>query len=118
MGRSAEHRLGQFLSAKSENKDMNLKHSIIVVWVVSLLPVVAHAEPTAPEGNSTWINLFWSILPFFILGLLFYWFIRWIQGSKNPRIKKYDEHMARQVQHMERVEQSLERIAKLLEKKG
>jgi hypothetical protein len=43
---------------------------------------------------------------------MFYWFLRKWQ---NPRVKKYDEHMARTVQHMEHVEQSLDRIAYLLE---
>ena len=98
---------------------MNLKLLLIIIVTVFLLPILAHAEPTAVGENSTsmWSNLLWGVLPFIILALLFYWFMRRLQSSKNPRVKKYDEHVLRQMQHMERVEQILERIAKSLEKK-
>ena len=96
---------------------MNIKHTAITATALLLFPVLAHAEGNGSPENSTLSNLIWGSAPFLILGVLFFWFFRRIQSSKNPRIRKYDEHMAREVQHMERVEQSLERIAKLLEKK-
>jgi hypothetical protein len=91
---------------------MNIKHPAIVAGTLLLLPVLAHAEPASDALSSTLQNLFWGSFPFVTLGLMFYWFLRKWQ---NPRVKKYDEHMARTVQHMEHVEQSLDRIAYLLE---
>jgi hypothetical protein len=96
---------------------MNPKHKAVIAGAVLFLPILVHAEPAVAGENSTWGNLLWGVAPFVIMILVFLWFIRRMQGSKNPRIRRYDEHMARQLQHMERVEQGLERIAKLLEKK-
>jgi protein-S-isoprenylcysteine O-methyltransferase Ste14 len=107
-----------YLAAANPSQNMSIKQPAIVAGAAILLvPALAHADAAGSTESSTWSNLLWGVLPFVILGLLFYWFLRRVQSSKNPRVKKYDEHMERQVQHMERVEQSLERIAKLLEKK-
>ena len=95
---------------------MNIKkHIAVIVGVIQLFPMLAHAQSQAGSvESSTWGNLFWGIVPFIFIFAFFIFFIRKFQ---KPIIKRSQQHMERQVQHMERVEQSLDRIAKLLEKK-
>lgn len=90
---------------------------MIIAGAFLLLPVLAHAQTAGSGENSTLGNVIWAVVPFLVIGFFLFWFIRKIQSPSNPRIRKYDEHMAREVQHMERVEQNLERIIKALEKK-
>src|SRR5215472_17090776 len=96
---------------------MNIKHPIIAASTLFLFPILAHAEPTEGTENSMLTNLLYGFLPIIIIGLFLYFFLKRYQSSKNPRVRKYDEYVQRQVQHMERVEQRLERIAKSLEKR-
>ena len=95
---------------------MNIKRLSVAFAVVSFLPFLAHAQTGEASGGSSLLaNLFWTVVPFVIIGVLFYFFfIRAI--SKNK--KRSDDYMASQKQHNERVEQILERIAKALEQKG
>lgn len=59
-------------------------------------------------------NLFWTVVPFVIIGVLFYFFfIRTMRKNQ----KRSDDYIMSQKQHHERVEQFLERIAKALEQK-
>ena len=96
---------------------MNTKKLIFLVCFVSLFPFLAQAQTAGADQESKWINLFWGLLPFLLIAFTFFWYFKRVQSSKNPRVRKYDEYVARQVQHMERMEQYLERIAQSLEKK-
>jgi large-conductance mechanosensitive channel len=94
---------------------MNIKRLSVAFAVGSFLPLLAHAQTGEAGGNSSFLaNLFWTVLPFVIIGVLFYFFfIRMINKNKT----RSDDYMASQKQHNERVEQLLERIAKALEQK-
>lgn len=93
---------------------MNIKHPALMAVAIPLFPLLAHAENTGSGDSSALSTLFWSVLPIIILVLVFFWFLRRIQG---PRMKQYEQYRVRHEQHMERVEQTLDRIAKSLEKK-
>jgi Na+/H+ antiporter NhaC len=98
---------------------------------LSHLPWLAHAQSSGGGEGSTWLaGLVYSILPFFFLALVLFWFFR--RTQTGPRAKRTDEYMerheehmertaeylARHEQHMQRIEQSFERIAKALERKN
>jgi large-conductance mechanosensitive channel len=59
--------------------------------------------------------MLWSVGPFVLIAVLFYFFF---VRAVNKNKKRSDDYMASQKQHNERVEQILERIAKALEQKG
>jgi Kef-type K+ transport system membrane component KefB len=97
---------------------MNIKHSTGIVTGILWIPALAQAQTQALPADvepSAWGRLFWTVLPVFIVAVIFIVFIRRMQ---RPILKRTRDHMERQVQHMERVEQSLDRIIKLLEKKN
>ena len=92
---------------------MNIKRLSVAFAVISFLPLLAHAQAGETNGGSSPLaNLFWTVGPFVIIGVLF--FIRAVRKGR----KQSDDYMASQKQHNERVEQILERIAKALEQKG
>jgi large-conductance mechanosensitive channel len=95
---------------------MNIKHLSVAFVVALFLPLLAHAQTgEASGGNSPLANMLWSVGPFVLIGVLFYFFfVRTVNKNK----KRSDDYMASQKQHNERVEQILERIAKALEQKG
>ena len=82
---------------------------------ISFHPLLAQAQTgEANGGGSLLANMFWTIAPFVLIGILFYFFfIPMIRKNQ----KRSDDYIASQKQHHERVEQSLERIAKALEQK-
>jgi hypothetical protein len=88
--------------------------SIIAAMGLSVCSAGAETTNTPSLGE----NVFWSLLPFFIIVPVFFIFFRMARRGQNSKIKVYDEYRARNEQHMERVEKSLERIAQLLEKKN
>ena len=92
---------------------MKMKHLFLIAAAVQFTPMLAHAQAEQnAQGNSTFTNLLWGIIPLLFLLIIFlvvlYLIVRFAQSG--PRAKRTDEHM-------ERVEQQLERIAKALEKK-
>lgn len=59
-------------------------------------------------------NMLWTIAPFIMIGVLFYFFfVRTLRKNQ----KRSDDYIASRKLHNERVEQILERIAKALEQK-
>jgi membrane protein implicated in regulation of membrane protease activity len=94
---------------------MNIKRLSVAFAVVSFLPLLAHAQTgEASGGSSPLANMLWSVGPFVLIGVLFYFFfIRTVNKSKT----RSDDYIASLKQHNERVEQILERIAKALEQK-
>jgi large-conductance mechanosensitive channel len=95
---------------------MNIKRLSIAFAAVFFLPLLAHAQNGESGGsNSMLANLLWTVAPFLVIAVLFYFFF--IRAVRKGR-KQSDDYMARQKQHNERVEQFLERIAKALEQKG
>jgi F0F1-type ATP synthase membrane subunit b/b' len=94
---------------------MNIKRLSVAFVVVSFLPLCAHAQTGESGGsNSMLANLLWSVAPFVLIGILFYFFfIPMIRKNQ----KRSNDYIASQNQHNERVEQILERIAKALEQK-
>ena len=94
---------------------MKIKRLSVAFAGASFLPLLAHAQTgEASGGSSPFANLFWTVVPFVIIGVLFYFFfIRTISKNKT----RSDDYIASQKQHNERVEQILERIAKALEQK-
>ena len=85
---------------------------------IPLFPLLAQADTQATSGDtSTLANLFWGILPFVILVLFFFIFLRKPMNRSRQLQADYKLHMERQVQHMERVEQSLDRMVTAIEKK-
>jgi membrane protein implicated in regulation of membrane protease activity len=95
---------------------MNIKRLSVAFAVVSFLPLLAHAQTGEASGGSSLLaNMLWSVAPFVIIGVLFYFFfVPMIRKNKT----RSDDYIASQKQHNERVEQILERIAKALEQKG
>jgi preprotein translocase subunit YajC len=94
---------------------MNIKRLSVIFAVVSFLPLCAHAQTGESGGGSSMLaNLLWSVGPFVLIGVLFYFFFT--RALRKGR-KQSDDYVARQKQHHERVEQILERIAKALEQK-
>lgn len=94
---------------------MNIKRLSVIFAVVSFLPLLAHAQNGESGGGSSMLsNMLWTIAPFIMIGVLFYFFF--IRALRKGR-KQSDDYVARQKQHHERVEQILERIAKALEQK-
>ena len=98
-----------------QHQFMNIKRLSVAFAVVSFLPLLAHAQTgEASGGSSPLANFFWTVGPFVIIGVLFYFFfVRAINKNK----KRSDDYIASQKQHNERVEQVLERIATALEQK-
>jgi len=95
---------------------MKIKRLSVAFAAVTFFPLLAHAQTgEASGGGSLLANLLWTVAPFVIIGILFYFFF--IRAVRKGR-KQSDDYMARQKQHNERVEQFLERIAKALEQKG
>jgi F0F1-type ATP synthase membrane subunit b/b' len=94
---------------------MNIKRLSIAFAAVLFLPLLANAQTGEANGcGSLLANVFWTVVPFVIIGVLFYFFfIRTINKNKT----RSDDYIASQKQHNERVEQFLERIAKALEQK-
>jgi hypothetical protein len=94
----------------------------MVGFVLLFTPVAAFAQTNEDaSGGHKLADLLWGIVPFLILGVLFwFFFIRTIrkQQTSSPVVKRHQEYMARHEQHMERMEQLHERIAKALEKDG
>ena len=94
---------------------MNIKRISVIFAVVSFLPLLAQAQTGESGGGSSMLsNLLWTVAPFVIIGILFYFFF--VRALRKGR-KQSDDYVARQKQHHERVEQILERIAKALEQK-
>jgi hypothetical protein len=100
----------------------NTSRSLIRVGFALLFtPVAAFAQTNEDgSGGHKMADLLWGILPFIVLGILFwFFFIRTIRKQQSsPAVKRHQEYMARHEQHMERMEQLHERIAKALEKRG
>ena len=94
---------------------MNIKRLSVAFAVVSFLPLLAHAQTGEASGGSSLLaNMLWSVAPFVIIGVLFYFFfVPMIRKNQ----KRSNDYIASQKQHNERVEQILERIAKALEQK-
>jgi F0F1-type ATP synthase membrane subunit b/b' len=94
---------------------MNIKRLSVAFAAVLFLPLLAQAQTGEASGSSSPLaNMFWTIAPFVMIGVLFYFFfVRAVNKSK----KRSDDYIASQKQHNERVEQILERIAKALEQK-
>ena len=95
---------------------MNIKRLSVIFAVVSFLPLLAHAQNGESGGGSSMLaNLLWTVAPFVIIGILFYFFfIRTMRKNQ----KRSNDYITSQRQHHERIEQLLERIAKALEQKG
>lgn len=92
---------------------------LLLASTVLLSPVLALAQTAAPETQpaaSPLSTLLVTLVPFALLGLLFYWFLRRFQAS--PHSKGMANYMTRHEQHMTRVEDTLDRIAKALEKRN
>ena len=98
-----------------QHQFMNIKRLSVAFVVALFLPLLAHAQTGEASGGSSLLaNLFWTVVPFVIIGVLFYFFF--IRAVRKGR-KQSDDYTARQKQHNERIEQLLERIAKALEQK-
>jgi membrane protein implicated in regulation of membrane protease activity len=94
---------------------MNIKHLSVAFAVVLFLPLLAHAQTgEASGGSSPLANMLWSVGPFVLIAVLFYFFF--IRAVRKGR-KQSDDYITSQKQHHERIEQLLERIAKALEQK-
>lgn len=95
---------------------MKIKRLSVAFAAVLFLPLLAHAQNGEPGGsNSLLANMLWSVAPFIIIGILFYFFfVPMIRKSH----KRSDDYLTNQKQHNERVEQVLERIATALEQKN
>jgi Na+/H+ antiporter NhaC len=94
---------------------MNIKRLSVAFVVALFLPLLAHAQTgEASGGGSLLANMLWSVAPFVLIGVLFYFFfIPMIRKNQ----KRSNDYIESQKQHNERVEQFLERIAKALEQK-
>jgi len=94
---------------------MKIKRLLVAFAAITFLPLLAHAQTGETNGGSSLLsNLLWSVAPFVIIGILFYFFFF---RAINKNKKRSDDYIASQNQHNERVEQMLERIAKALEQK-
>lgn len=95
---------------------MNFKYLPTMVFTFLAFPMATIAESTdAADGSSTISNLVFAILPFLILGVILFWFLRRVQSG--PRAKQTEQYMIRHQEHMDSLERSLERIAVALERK-
>jgi len=92
----------------------------MAVAIVSLLtPLLAFAQDAAGGmGGHKLEDLIFGLLPFLILGVLFwFFFLRQIRNQKNsPLVKRNHNYLDRHEQHMQRMEQLVDRIAVALEK--
>ena len=80
---------------------MNLKHWSAVVVVLLLFPLAAHAQAAeSGRANSTFAGLFWTFLPIFLLGILVFWFFRFMPRDwktwapfQSPDVRQICAHM-------------------------
>ncbi len=80
---------------------MNLKHWSAVVVVLQLFPLAANAQAAeSGRGNSTFAGLLWTFLPIVLLGILLYWFFRFMPRDwktwapfQSPDVRKICAHM-------------------------
>ncbi len=94
------------------------------LWAMSALSAFAHPHGDGtPDEGSPLGRFISAVLPFVMIGLLLYWYLRKAQNS--PRAKQTEDYMARHQAHLdkaerhqENVERSLERIASALEKRN
>jgi len=98
-------------------KKLSFKHRVITmaIWLAPLL-ARAQEEPQGPNGPpSMWANLLWTVLPFAVIAVLFWFFFgrAWRKGRSQT-----NEFIATQREHYQRQEQLLERIARALEGHG
>lgn len=93
---------------------MKTKHLVLACGFV-FLPLLAQAQTqTTPGGESLLANLLEMIVPFLLIGGLFWFFFIRRVGAAQRRSQEY---MSEMKVHNARVEELLERIAKTLERK-
>lgn len=89
-------------------------------WILPLLlllrlSVLAQVEPGAgTEHPSTVVNLLFGLLPFLMLGLILFWWLR--RYGNTPHVRRTQEYMARSQEHMDRMEALMERQVSALER--
>ncbi len=93
-------------------------HPLLVPVACALtfpLESLAAEEPVRSHGPAA--EFIFAVLPFLMIGLVLWWFLRRSQGASVPFMRRSIEHYERSEQHMQRMEQIGERIAAALERK-
>lgn len=77
------------------------------------LEALAAEEQVRPHGPA--VDFIYAVLPFLMIGLVLWWFLRKSQRSSSPFMRRSVEYYERSEQHMQKMEQIGERIAAALE---
>ena len=81
-------------------------------------PLESLAAEEQARPHSPAVDFIFAVLPFLMIGLVLWWFLRRSQRSSSPFMRRSMEYYEHSEQHMERMEQIGERIAAALEKQG
>ena len=85
----------------------------LICALVFPLESLAAEEQVRPHSPAA--DFIYAVLPFLIIGLILWWFLRSSQRSSSPFRRRSVEYYERSEQHMQKMEQIGERIAAALE---
>lgn len=78
-------------------------------------PWVGLAAEEAQHPRSPAADFLYAVLPFLMLGLMLWWFLRRSQRSSSPFMRRSLEYYQRSEDHMQKMDHIGERIAAALE---
>ena len=96
---------------------MNKRLPQLLVLLICALafPLESLAAEEQVRPHSLAVDLIYAVLPFLLIGLILWWFLRRSQRTSSPYMKRSLEYYERSEQHMQKMEQIGERIAAALE---
>ena len=90
---------------------------LVTLTCALAFPLQSLAAEEQVRPHSPAVDFLYAVLPFLMIGLLLWWFLRRSQRSSSPFMRRSIEYYERSEQHMQKMEQIGERIAAALEKK-